>query len=89
MLNKSAVAFQTATQMLLRPVCEAVPPTKSIIGQDAKGRSLRQLAASEFNSDCLGKQMNATCLAIYQFHAKSMLLIYNQTRLPYFIPVAF
>lgn len=89
MVNPSAVAFRTATQMLLSSVCEAVPPTKSTIGQDAKGRSPRQLATSEFNSDCLERQMNAAYLAMYQFNAKSMLLIYNQARIPYFSPAAF
>ena len=35
------------------------------IGQDAKGRSPRQLAASESNSGCLGSQTNPACLAIH------------------------
>lgn len=66
MVNLSAVAFcATAAQMLLNFLCEAAPPLKSTNGLLARERSPRQLAASEFNSSCLGSQMNAACLVIH------------------------
>lgn len=66
MVNLSAVAFcTTAAQMLLSFLCEASPPLKGTNGLLARERSPRQLAASEFNSSCLGSQMNAACLVIH------------------------
>lgn len=66
MVNLSAVAFcTTAAQMLLSFLCEASPPLKSTSGLLARERSPRQLAASEFNSSCLGSQMKAACLVIH------------------------
>jgi len=45
MVNLSAVAFcTTAAQMLLRFLCEASPPLKSINGTLARERAPRQLA---------------------------------------------
>lgn len=86
MVNLSAVACRTATQMLLRSVCEAAPPTKSTNGQDAKGRSPVQLVASEFSSGCLGSQMNGVCLAIYHLMQRACFLFFfnHQAKLPYF-----
>lgn len=64
-VNLSAVAYcTTAAQMLLSFLCEASPPLKSTNGILARERSPRQLAASEFNSSCLGRQKKAACLVI-------------------------
>ena len=85
MVNLSAVAFRTtATQMLLSTVCEAAPPTKSTIGQDAKGRSPRQSGCFWIQLWLSGKSNESSSLSHTLLNAKNMLLIYNQANLPYF-----
>lgn len=85
MVNLSAVAFRTTTtQMLLSTVCEAAPPTKSTIGQNARGRSPRQFGCFWIQLWLSGKSNESSSLSYTLLNAKSMLLIYNQANLPYF-----